>query len=800
MAETERSGHESVAKILTLGVSELQEKDEFLIKLGKNPVPRDPVPDFFNFLDSSEAIDSFTEKLEAELQRSNVAVKQAIEEELTARSLKFVHKSSQKDLDAERESMQATTTLLEEKTQELQTILEQKDSTIATLDVDVTIFKRKIQELEAELRNAREDVESEKRNQVDAKAVCEALQAVHAQERSSLEATIGTEEARRTDLERKLEEQKRKVDKLEQEVADYQSRADMLQIERGRIEDALTKQKILENEQIETWRQECDSLKKEVEMERDRWSAIVSQLEEELRQANDTLQTYYTDEVSERATAAVAEALKAQVDEIQMKLHDCRLELVKEQNARQVIEKEAARLKSDLTTLLAMDGNEVNDVDLVAFKATDRIQRKEREEIDELRKALARSQQDLASLRATSSDAEDRTAKARLQASICEQELISAKSDLKFLAQTMEEMREAEESRRASLDYRINALEDDHEVLRRFHADEVESLRNDLTQVSLEKDRILHSLKESEKALNALMFASSQGGEEDGSVTSPKAELMKLRIEKEQMLAAAAEEASNIEKRIREAIGAHAASLEADVILERELRIAAEAALENTRAEIAELREALARSPSTSFSPSPTKSVDNLKSELQRCSQEIQKLADDNSSLRTELDRANADAKATINKLTEQCRKAQARAHKLECDSRSESEVKSEVTRLRLEERDDDAWHSPRSNGHNPAEDHEDHDDDDHLPTSTKALDMLQQQKEAIHEERQLYLELLAEHDDLLALVAQQDIEKETLQEALLHAVGREAVDEAFKTAEEKAMAQFGKRVRLSQE
>jgi hypothetical protein len=285
------------------------------------------------------------------------------------------------------------------------------------------------------------------------------------------------------------------------------------------------------------------------------------------------------------------------------------------------------------------------------------------------------------------------------------------------------------------------------------------------------------------------MFASSQGSNKDGDNLSPKAELMKLKIEKEQMLSVAEEEASNIEKRIREAIGAHSSSLEADVILERELRIAAEAALENTRNEIAELRDSLANSPSKG-STSTVMSADKLKSELERCSQEIQKLVDENSSLRMELDRSNADAKATINKLTEQCRKAQARAHKLEGDNRSQSEVKHEVTRLRLEERDGDVWH-PVANGHDPAEDFAE-------PSSSKLFNVVQQQTEAIHAERSLYLDVVADQDVLFALVAQQDVEKESLQEALLKFGGQEAVDEAMKTAEEKVRAQFGKRVMLS--
>jgi hemoglobin-like flavoprotein len=78
------------------------------------------------------------------------------------------------------------------------------------------------------------------------------------------------------------------------------------------------------------------------------------------------------------------------------------------------------------------------------------------------------------------------------------------------------------------------------------------------------------------------------------------------------------------------------------------------------------------------------------------------------------------------------------------------------------------------------------------------AYDYIQKQKEAILEERQMYVELLREHDCLLALLAQHDQERVCLREALAKAVGQEAVDVAIQEAEEKSLSQYGQVLRIS--
>jgi hypothetical protein len=79
-------------------------------------------------------------------------------------------------------------------------------------------------------------------------------------------------------------------------------------------------------------------------------------------------------------------------------------------------------------------------------------------------------------------------------------------------------------------------------------------------------------------------------------------------------------------------------------------------------------------------------------------------------------------------------------------------------------------------------------------------FDHLQNFKEEMREERKIYMELLSEHDDLLALLAQLDVEKNSLKNALAKVAGQSAVDEALKTAEEETFEAHGGVIKLADE
>jgi hypothetical protein len=94
----------------------------------------------------------------------------------------------------------------------------------------------------------------------------------------------------------------------------------------------------------------------------------------------------------------------------------------------------------------------------------------------------------------------------------------------------------------------------------------------------------------------------------------------------------------------------------------------------------------------------------------------------------------------------------------------------------------------------NPADDY---DKEDQIAV-TKLYDVIRKQKQAIEDERAVYFELIAEHEDLLAQYAQQNLLKASLQNALSREIGQYAVEAAIREAEENAEAQYGRFVRLT--
>ena len=86
--------------------------------------------------------------------------------------------------------------------------------------------------------------------------------------------------------------------------------------------------------------------------------------------------------------------------------------------------------------------------------------------------------QELESARSVLKEAEERIDTAELRSGKLEQGLVVAKSDLKLLSHMMEEMRDAESSRRASMEFRISAFEDEKNGMRRHHEAELENMRN----------------------------------------------------------------------------------------------------------------------------------------------------------------------------------------------------------------------------------------------------------------------------------------------------------------------------------
>ena len=597
-----------------------------------------------------------------------------------------------------------------------------------------------------------------------------------------------------------------------QEVASLRQQLQTSQLDQSRLVDALETERVKGKDGGSMPHHDFDVLAEEkmvLLQERDDLRLTVAQLEEELREANDTLQACVTDETSEKALEKMTAELRCQLEEMGTQMQRDKEVLNSHKEARIAAEAEIDQIKADLSLLLQSDRSDASDeLKRMALRVAGKVQARERQDIDDLRKALERALQELESSKAAERSAVERAESSRLQATAADQELAAAKSDLMFLSQTMEEIREAEATRKAALEYRISALEDDRELLRRLHADELENMRNELAHVSMEKDRILHSLKESEKKNAALVYSTRKEHRDDSATGgSAEAELARLRLERAELLTAVAEEGSRAERRIREAVTAHASSMEADVILERELRVSAESAVEDLKSQVEGLEEELAKvreqvvSPEASEASESTKFVsEKLSSDLKRCQEQAKKLSAEKEALRSQLERSRSESKVQIAELTDKLRTVQARAHRIEREGHFASDVQAEIAKLRGEsyvgDRQASGWYvSARDPAH----------EEEPVPrgqsvSASDAFDYVQKQKIAIQEERAMYLELLAEHDDLLALLAQQDLEKTSLQSALSRVAGNDAVEAAIQEAEENAVKQFGKYVRLAAE
>jgi hypothetical protein len=328
-----------------------------------------------------------------------------------------------------------------------------------------------------------------------------------------------------------------------------------------------------------------------------------------------------------------------------------------------------------------------------------------------------------------------------------------------------------------------------------------------------EKDRLLQALKDSERSNDALLRASAGDGGLEGSDLF--VELTKLRLEKAELLNSASDEATRMERRLREARAVKAATTDAEVILERELRFAAETSLEALKREMTELRILSDLRQSNEFidvgNLEERMSATELRSEIRRLHDELTALTDENVNLREQLERVEQEGREQVDALREECRHAKSRAAYFEREGRVEAEVQMEVARLRARNEFVDAGrrqggsnnspHSPRRprpSPLDPAYDDDELEEDDAYYDSDREHKaeqqfgltmkqmgaMIREQDRRIKEGNTAYTSLLTEHEELLALLTEVHNVRTSLKEALARSAGPDAVDSALRAAE----------------
>ncbi len=550
-----------------------------------------------------------------------------------------------------------------------------------------------------------------------------------------------------------------------------------------------------EHERLELIANTLQNEKAVLVAERDNLATRVAELDDEVLECRDAMHFCVTNGMSDKAFEIATQSLLEQLNQLSDQAASNAASLVMERQDRQAAEEEVRRLRSDLALIFGMeDANEnVAEIQKLTLETKGYLQRKETAEIRSLRSSLERAQTELSGSKASEMESKELSAKANIQASALEQELISSRNDFQYLVKTMEEMREAELSRRVSFENRISSLENDKAMLKKLHATEIDNLRNEFNQVCIERDRLFVSLKDSEKSKEAVMLASNRAQlSNSNEETDLHAELDILRIEKARLLAATADETLQFERRLRDAVAAERSSSEADLILEKELRLAAERAVDALKYELEHMQVDSGRLGHPDDAVSATEALP-ASHEMKELKTRIESLLKEKEKLESQLDTTKAQSQRRIEDLTRECREAKSEALRVERDGLVEAELQAEMSRVQ----------NNGSFGRNGVEEEsqgifEEKKDAMQLEHLHRLYEAVKNQKETIEEERSVYFELLAEQDDLFALLAQQDLMESCLKAALRRLGGAEAVEEAAQEAREKAEAQYGKYIEVS--
>lgn len=594
------------------------------------------------------------------------------------------------------------------------------------------------------------------------------------QARASTEESLRGERNRSSQLELSLNAELEAKNQLDSELKKYKTEAHM------------TKEKL---QKLNSKQKEKEEKYKKMESEYASMQLQVGQIQGDLQDAREALTERNTDIATIKASEKATQALRRQITQIRAQLESDQVLMAQEREARYHSEQELERLKTDLALLTHAEdtlGNPINmdgKLRKLASKAADEIFRKERQEVEELRKMIDKVTDELRVAKAAEQNAEERAANLRMHASMCEQEVISTKNDVTFLNQSIQELRESESNALAILHMRIEDLERDRANMARAHMEDMEMLKAELSQINVEKDRLLHSLHESEKTNATLVVAETMSKDQGNDMKSNSAELARLKIVNAQLLAAAAETGSKTERRIREAVAANAASCEAELLLERDLRETAEKSCEEIQLQLDDLRKELTgpRSPKkemTNENKVEKEEFDKLKSQIESLSLDCKSGEEKNNSLQDEVKKA----KSTIAALKEECERLKAQSREVDRGVSFEASVASEIARLHAES-SQQSNDSPSKtaivhmNGNNIS-------DVSREMSADEMYDVVNELKETVKVERNLYRNLLEDHEELLSVLAQQDLEIDSLRSGLEDLGGEEAVDEALRQVE----------------
>jgi FtsZ-binding cell division protein ZapB len=309
----------------------------------------------------------------------------------------------------------------------------------------ISVWENKAEELESELEEMEEQLKKVKEklsvNDSDDSSLINAVDELQtenqnlkaAQEGYKTETTIQLAlieslERQASNKDSELNQLQLRFDELDERrkalTSEAASNAQKLEVLEAYVEDLKTKHaesmamiQSLQDERNDLNHQLQSRSTKTLEDERDRLTVVIKELEVELQQANEMVQACITDQSTERTTEAVAEALRDEIDMLRNQLNTTQLRLHNESSQLELSELENSRLRDDLAALVSLSNQENTPTDLKSLttKAIDKVQAKERSEIEELRKSLVRALNDLEISQNSQKEANDAVGKAELR-------------------------------------------------------------------------------------------------------------------------------------------------------------------------------------------------------------------------------------------------------------------------------------------------------------------------------------------------------------------------------------------------
>lgn len=712
---------------------------------------------------------------------------------------------------------------LEEQIDEQDKQLDEADDRINTLQEEVEGLKSSNKLLSTMLENAKSKINT-------LTADVEYMNAKSDEERKALIAEIEAKVEQSMSLEMELDGAQSSRDEIIQKIKEYRERLTLEQQARAITEESLRvkeealhseiqkklhfenelsearKQKALVDEALrikaretqkntEKWSKECGDLKaklSETENKLTNTQVEKGQLYGELKEATEALSAQKTDEASIKAMSMAADVLRSQLSDLRLQLASDRERIVEEQKLRVLAENEMERLKMDLALLVKSGktfGDEQNiagEIRKLASRAADDMFRDERREMKDLRFTLEKVMNELQVAKAAQLAAEEKLSTAHLQTCMRDKEISSSRTEINRLTLTIEKMQTNEQMNHASFQCRIDELEENRDSMISYHAGEIEALKAEISQLGMEKDRILHNLHESERSNEIL---TSSGDINNKMEIRESMDVQKLRLINLKLLASASEAASKTERRIRAAVAANAASSDAELIFERELTAASEKTCGELRSKLDKLhKEGLSNIPDrplskkvvlSGFDSVATDEILKLKTSLENLKTDSKSLEEENKQLKSKLE----ESKVEISELENKYRQLESKARESERDVHFESTVATEVARLRVESSANKQIGGQlivRLNGDSITGS-----DIGQQMTAEEMCDLVYQLENAAKEERTHYQNLLEDHEECLAELAQQDVEITSLRSLLEKLGGEKALQEVDHEIEE---------------